>query len=81
MQQATQDKRSKEILRTMIDMGHALNMKVVCEGAETVAERSLLKEIGADVVQGFVDGHPMDLSDAIALVQQGKRKNFRLASV
>ncbi len=80
IQLAMQGKRSKAILETMVNMGHALNMRVDCEGAETVAQRSMLEEIGADVMQGFVDGRPMDLFDALALFQQDKRKNLRLAS-
>jgi EAL domain-containing protein (putative c-di-GMP-specific phosphodiesterase class I) len=56
-------------------------MTVVCEGAETSAERSLLKAVGADVLQGFVDGQPMEMLDALELVGRDKRKSLRLVSI
>lgn len=41
------------IVRAVVTMAHALNMKVVAEGVETVEQLGFLREVGCDAVQGF----------------------------
>lgn len=41
------------ITRTIIALGHALNLKVLAEGVETIDHQNFLKEEGCDEVQGF----------------------------
>ncbi|MGM0431700.1 MAG: EAL domain-containing protein [Spirochaetota bacterium] len=41
------------IIRAIIEMTHALGVKVVVEGVETETQLQFLKETGCDVVQGF----------------------------
>jgi diguanylate cyclase (GGDEF)-like protein/PAS domain S-box-containing protein len=42
------------IARTIIDLGHILNLRVLAEGVETKAQLRLLKAEGCDEVQGFL---------------------------
>lgn len=46
--------RSKKLLGCMIDMGHALDLKVTAEGVETQAQFRVLKALGCDLAQGFL---------------------------
>jgi EAL domain-containing protein (putative c-di-GMP-specific phosphodiesterase class I) len=39
-------------------MCHELGAKVVAEGVETVAERDVLVQLGADLLQGFLFARP-----------------------
>ncbi len=41
------------IVRTIIDLGHILNLRVLAEGVETEAQLHLLRSEGCDEVQGF----------------------------
>jgi diguanylate cyclase len=41
------------IVRSMIDLGHSLNMKVVAEGVETAAAAGMLTEYRCDIAQGY----------------------------
>ncbi|MDE1151563.1 MAG: EAL domain-containing protein, partial [Micavibrio sp.] len=41
------------ITKTIINLGHSLNLKVIAEGVETVDHENFLKEEGCDEVQGF----------------------------
>ena len=41
------------IVRSMIDLGHSLNMNVVAEGVETALAASILSEYRCDVAQGY----------------------------
>jgi diguanylate cyclase (GGDEF)-like protein len=57
---ATQD---EVIVRSTIDLGHNLGMRVVAEGVEQQAVLDRLSELGCDVAQGFGIARPMPLDD------------------
>ena len=50
--------RDLQLVRSTIDLGHALDMNVVAEGIEDRETLDLLRELGCDVAQGFLIGHP-----------------------
>ena len=50
---------SRQLVKTMIEMGHGMGLLVTAEGIETVAERDTLKQLGCDVMQGYLAGRPM----------------------
>ncbi|HEV8097278.1 MAG TPA: EAL domain-containing protein [Burkholderiales bacterium] len=54
------DADSGEIVVAVVDLAHALGLKVVAEGVETEAQEKLLREAGCDYMQGFRPGEPMD---------------------
>ncbi|WP_280540381.1 EAL domain-containing protein [Chromohalobacter sp. 11-W] len=43
----------------IIDMAHAMQRMVLAEGVETVEQLDVLRQMGCDMVQGFLIGHPM----------------------
>ena len=49
------------IVRSIVDLGHNLHMRVVGEGVETDAVLSGLHQAGCDVAQGFLIARPMPL--------------------
>ena len=61
------DKRkANQIIRSMIDFGHSLDLRVVVEGVESEWQARLLQLLGADVLQGYEIAMPMALEDLIA---------------
>lgn len=50
----TDDPESREIVRAIISMGHALGLEVLAEGVETDEQRRLLRDLGCDAAQGFL---------------------------
>lgn len=48
------------IVRSIIDLGHALGLTVVAEGIEDEAQRMLLAAMGCPIGQGYLFGHPID---------------------
>ncbi|WNL37422.1 EAL domain-containing protein [Halomonas sp. PAMB 3232] len=52
------------IVRSTIEMGHSLGLKVVAEGVENRASAELLSEVGCDHLQGYWIAKPMP-SDAL----------------
>lgn len=51
--------RDPLIVRSTIDLAHALGMQVTAEGVETPAAHALLTVMGCDMVQGYLVGRPM----------------------
>jgi len=47
------------ILRSTINLGHAMNLKVVAEGIETTAALEVLARFGCDLVQGYLISKPL----------------------
>jgi diguanylate cyclase (GGDEF)-like protein len=47
------------IARTIVGLGHSLNLKVIAEGVETRDHEKLLQEYGCDEVQGFRYSRPV----------------------
>jgi predicted signal transduction protein with EAL and GGDEF domain len=53
------DSKDNQIVRSAIDLGHNLDLKVVAEGVETDEILHKLREYGCDVVQGYGIARPM----------------------
>lgn len=53
------DPRALTLVKSIIDMGKALKLKVVAECVETKEQVDLLKEAGVDYAQGYFFGKPM----------------------
>ena len=53
------DRRKQQIVRSTIQLGHNLDLRVVAEGVETPAAQRLLAQMHCDVVQGYEIGRPM----------------------
>ena len=53
------DKDDAEIATAIIRLSHALNMRVVAEGVESVEQAVFLRQNGCDEIQGFVVSKPL----------------------
>ncbi|MFC1748391.1 putative bifunctional diguanylate cyclase/phosphodiesterase [Pseudomonadota bacterium] len=56
------DKSDAAIVRSVIDLGHNLGIKVVAEGVEKPECITMLKDLGCDSAQGFHIGKPMPIN-------------------
>lgn len=59
------------IVSAIVALGRSLNLEIVAEGVETVAQQEFLTSIGCDSLQGFLLGRPMPPDELIAAVQKG----------
>ncbi|MDO9221298.1 MAG: GGDEF domain-containing phosphodiesterase, partial [Thiobacillus sp.] len=53
------DSDGAEIVNAIIRLSHALNMRVVAEGVESVEQVAFLKKQGCDEIQGYVVSKPL----------------------
>ncbi len=56
------DPETEPVVRSAIDMGHGLGLKVVAEGIETEAAAARLRSFGCDIAQGYLYAKPMPLA-------------------
>lgn len=77
----TRNHRGPLIVRSTIDLAHALSMKVVAEGIESPATLALLRVMGCDYGQGFFISPPLALSNLVSfLVHHNSRKSLESAA-
>lgn len=60
------------IISAIIALGRSLNLEIVAEGVETVAQQEFLTSLGCTSLQGFLLGRPMPPEQLIAAVAEGK---------
>ena len=63
-----EDAQSREISRTIISLGHTLDMQVVAEGIEKRDQLEFLKREGCDEGQGFYISKPLPRTEFEALI-------------
>ena len=72
------DEKTRTITKFLIELGHANNMEVIVEGAETKAEIDLLRKMKVDTVQGFYYSRPLSFEKYNELI---KANNFEKKGV
>ncbi len=50
---------ARAVVNAVVQLAHALSLKVVAEGVETARQRDILVELGCDELQGFLFAKPM----------------------
>jgi diguanylate cyclase (GGDEF)-like protein len=63
---------SRDIVQTIIVLGHNLGMKVIAEGVETEEQRDLLRNLGCDLGQGYFFSPAVEPDKAAALLVDGQ---------
>jgi predicted signal transduction protein with EAL and GGDEF domain len=57
------DKDDAVIVRSIIDLGHNLGLKVIAEGVETLKAKEILTAFKCDEAQGYYFSHPVPPSE------------------
>ncbi len=68
--------RDKALISSVINMSRALEMKTVAEGIENWAQVAFLKEIGCDIIQGYVYSEPIPHARFTNLLEGNRRKEM-----
>ena len=61
-----EDERGRNIVRAIIQMANALDMRIVAEGVETAEQLDWLRRNGCLIAQGFLLAHPKSPDDIAA---------------
>jgi diguanylate cyclase (GGDEF)-like protein len=58
----------RQVIATIVTLGHNLGLTVTVEGVETEAQLTMLKQLGCDQYQGFLLGRPMSVEAAYDII-------------
>ncbi|HSP29574.1 MAG TPA: EAL domain-containing protein [Ilumatobacteraceae bacterium] len=53
------------VVNGIISLAHSLGIRTAAEGVETVEQLQQLRELGCDIVQGFLIDHPLPAAEAL----------------
>ena len=54
---------NRAIVRSVIEVAHSIDMKVVCEGIEEDISRKIVEDLGVDYMQGYLFGYPFPVTE------------------
>lgn len=69
----TDSSKEYTLIKSIISLSHALNLKLILEGIEEKEQLVLIEEMGKAIIQGYYYAKPMVALDAIAYIHQYKQ--------
>ena len=65
---------SRLIVKTIVELAHGLGLVATAEGVETIEQLRCVRELGCDVVQGYLVAPPLDPENLIGWNEEFKRR-------
>jgi EAL domain-containing protein (putative c-di-GMP-specific phosphodiesterase class I) len=70
-----------KMVRSMVDLAHSMEMAVIVEGVEDDTQLALIRNIGADAMQGYLLGRPGPEPSTKARIEMASRTNTHLGAL
>ena len=67
-----QQRNDRAIVKTIVDLGHQMELSVIAEGVETASQLEVLQQSGCTLIQGFLLSRPLQLADLLARYPKGR---------
>ena len=71
----TRSENARKLVRSIIDIGQSLDVRVTAEGVETAEHAAILSDTHCDFLQGYHFGQPSPFKDAKKLMFNGSRQS------
>ncbi|MCV3274029.1 EAL domain-containing protein [Roseobacter sinensis] len=65
------------LVKSIIDIGYALDIDVIAEGVETAEQARILRELGAGRLQGYFFSRPLDLEALVKYLKENSSDRHR----
>jgi EAL domain-containing protein (putative c-di-GMP-specific phosphodiesterase class I) len=68
------DNNLETLVKAIINMSSSLNMENVFEGVETRGELSVIRQMGGDIIQGYLYSKPLPERDIFHWIRQNSKE-------
>jgi diguanylate cyclase (GGDEF)-like protein len=65
-----EEENATQVITAIVAMAHAMKMRVVAEGVERPEQAAFLRDVGCDLAQGWLYGHPMRSGEIAELLRK-----------
>ncbi len=62
-------KRNSELVTAIIAMARSLNLRLVAEGVDSIAQYEILRGRGVDIIQGYIFSQPLPVEELIFMLE------------
>ena len=69
---ALESETEHQVIKSITELAHGLNLKVVSEGVETAEQKQILREMGCDYIQGYYFAKPGDAETVEKWFKKGR---------
>lgn len=78
--QVTESDNGLRLVRSIVEIGLALEMGVTAEGVETQEQATVLADLGCDRLQGYLIARPMPFYQLLAFLRESSRQKSKPAA-
>ena len=71
------DKKARDMVQCVIDLGHSLEMSVIAEGVQSEAQVNILRKMGLDSIQGYFYSKPLSNYDYVKFLAENPYEKKR----
>jgi diguanylate cyclase (GGDEF)-like protein/PAS domain S-box-containing protein len=75
------DSMSYNIVKTIINLAHDLDLNIIAEGVETADEVTQLLNLGCEYIQGYYYARPLSVTDASRFLDQNSPVDITVAPI
>lgn len=72
------DKHTRNIVRTILDLCNNLNLYCIIEGVETKQQLTVLEEMGCRYIQGYYFSRPLNQQNVLKFIAQQNNSTIKL---
>lgn len=76
IREMTPESKDAKIVKTIINMGHSLNQKVIAEGVENAEQLEFLCRHNCDIIQGYYFSRPLSVYRMSTLLEKEREKHY-----
>lgn len=76
-----QEERTTQIVRTLVELGRSLSLKIVAEGVERVEQEQILSSFGCHHGQGYYYSRPMNAECMTEFLRESQAKLWRAVAL
>ncbi len=75
------DPEAEAVIRAIVKLSKALNLNIVAEGVETRAQKSILRQVGCNIIQGFLFSRAVPVADIDSIMRNDRKVAMSVETV